>query len=115
VSKERRKYVRIPDSSPVSYKVIPEEKISDYVAKDISQGGLRFFVHEFIPKDSLLKVRVTLSETTFSFEAVVKLMWINEVPYSDKYEVGVEFVNLPKESTEYLIDYIRTFFDFRGK
>lgn len=110
---ERRRYVRIPESSQISYEVIPEAKIKNYITKDISQGGIRFFVHEFIPKNTLLKIRLTLKNLTFSFEAVVKLVWIREMSRSDKYEIGVEFINIPKKATEYLIDYIKTFLGFR--
>lgn len=106
---ERRRYVRIPESSQISYEVMPNVKTRDYITRDISQGGIRFFVHEFIPKNSLLKIRLTLEKVTFSFEAVVKLVWIKEAPRSDNYEIGVEFINIPKKATEYLIGYIKTF------
>lgn len=105
---ERRKFIRIPDTSQISYRVISEEKIGEYSARDISQGGLRFFVHDFIPKGSLLKVRITSSKKVFSFGAVAKLVWIKEVPHSEEYEVGVEFINLPKNLVEYVINYIKS-------
>lgn len=105
--KDRRRFVRISDSSQISYKVIPEEKSGEYIARDISQGGLRFFVHEFIPKGSLLKVRLTSNEKVFSFETMAKLVWIREVPRGEIYEVGVEFINLPENLVEYVINYIK--------
>jgi len=105
---ERRRYVRIPESSQISYEVMPSIKIKDNITKDISEGGIRFFVDEFIPKNSLLKIRLTIEKITFSFEAVVKLIWIREVPRTDRYEIGVEFINMPKKATEYFIDYIKT-------
>lgn len=104
---ERRKFVRVPDTSQVSYKVISEERLGEYIARDISQGGLRFFAHEFIPKGSLLKIRISSNEKVFSFEAMAKLVWIREIPDNDKYEVGVEFIDLPKNLVEYVINYIK--------
>lgn len=95
---ERRRYVRIPESSQISYEVMPNTKTKDYITKDISQGGIRFLVHEFIPKDSLLKIRLNLEKITFSFEAVGRLVWTRELPRSDKCEIGVEFVNMPKKN-----------------
>jgi len=104
---ERRKYVRIPESSPISYRIMPNVKIGSFVTKDISQGGIRFSVHEFIPKGSFLKIRFTIEKLYFSFEALVRIVWIVEQPRSEKFEIGVEFVNIPKQTTDHLIDYIR--------
>ena len=87
---ERRKYIRIPEQSQIFYTVIPIEKTSGYTTKDISQGGIRFMVHEFIPKNSQMKVRLTLSRTSFTFEAIVQAIWISEMPYGQAYEVGVK-------------------------
>ena len=105
---ERRKFIRIPENSQISYEILSELKAMDYIIKDISQGGVRFFVHEFIPRNSILKIKLTLAKTTFYFEALAKLVWIKEDALSERYEVGVEFVNIPRNATEHLIDYIRS-------
>jgi len=105
---ERRKFVRIPENSQISYEILSELKARDYLTRDISQGGIRFFVHEFIRRKSILKIRLTLAKTAFYFEALVKVAWIREDTLSERYEVGVEFVNIPRNATEHLIDYIRS-------
>jgi len=104
---ERRRYTRVPESVQLSYEILPAESIKQYLTKDISQGGIRFFAREFIPKGSRLKIRISFPRTLFSFEALVQCMWIKEMPYSEEYEVGVEFVDLPPEILDYLITYIR--------
>jgi len=105
---ERRKFIRIPESSQISYEILSELKARDYLTRDISQGGIRFFVHEFIRRNSILKIRLTLAKTTFYFEALVKVVWIREDTLSERYEVGVEFIDIPQNATEHLIDYIRS-------
>lgn len=105
---ERRRYIRIPEGSQISYEVVPNQKTRSYVTKDISQGGIRFFVHEFISKNSILRIKLTLRDKTVCFEAMVKLVWIREVPLSERYEIGVEFINLPGKAAEYLIGYIES-------
>ncbi|MFA4992940.1 MAG: PilZ domain-containing protein [Candidatus Omnitrophota bacterium] len=105
---ERRRYTRVPESLQIAYEIIPAEAIKEYLTKDISQGGIRFLTHEFIPKDSRLRIRIIFPKTLlFSFEALVKCMWIREVPYSEEFEVGVEFIDLPPEILDYLINYIK--------
>ena len=105
---ERRKFIRIPESSQISYEILSELKAGDYLTRDISQGGIRFFVHEFIRRDSILKIKLTLAKTTFYFEALAKVVWISEDTLSERYEVGVEFVDRPQNASEHLIDYIRS-------
>ncbi len=35
-------------------------------------------------------------------------MWVRELSYSDDFEVGVEFIDLPPEILDYLISYIKS-------
>lgn len=104
---ERRRFVRITEDSPISYEVLSDAKSGDFITKDISQAGIRFFVHDFIPKGTLIKIRLILKKITFSFEAIVRVVWIEEDFRNDRYEIGVEFVNISKQASEYLIKYIK--------
>jgi len=112
---ERRRYVRIPENSQISYEVIPAEKMKEHATKDIGQGGIRFFVHEFISKDSHLKIKLSFFKTLFSLEGLVRIAWIREVPYTEQYEVGVEFIDIPSKAVEYLKDYILAFLNAKKK
>ncbi len=106
---ERRRYTRIPECLQIAYVILPAEAIKEYTTKDISQGGIRFLTYEFIPKDSCLKIRITFPKTLFSFEALVKCMWVRQIPYGEEFEVGVEFMDLPPEFMEYLVNYIKNY------
>lgn len=103
---ERRRFVRIPENSQISYEILSKPKIGNSITKDISQGGIRFFIYEFIPKNSLLRIRLTIKKIPFSFEAPVKVIWIEEDPRHSRYEVGVEFTNISQEATDHLVSYI---------
>ena len=105
---ERRKFVRIPENSQISYRVLTNMKNKGSLTKDISQGGIRFLVHEFIPVNSILEISITLKNISFYFQTVVKSRWITEELPNERYEIGVEFINIPKKSTEHLIDYIKS-------
>ena len=103
---ERRRFVRIPDDSTITYRVMPEAKSEDFFTRNISQGGISFLVHKFIPKNRQLKIKLQLKKVPFYFETIVKLVWIRKVAHSERYEIGVEFVSLPEKATELLIAYI---------
>jgi c-di-GMP-binding flagellar brake protein YcgR len=105
---ERRRYVRIPENLEISYKVISAEKSpSAYTTKDISQGGIRFLAHDFIPKDSRLKIKLNLCKGCIVIEALVRMVWISKSERGESYEVGVEFVDIPHKASEELIRCIR--------
>ena len=107
---ERRKFVRISEQADISYKILPEPKTEMFITRDISQGGIRFFVKEHIPQKSRLEIRLTLKQIPFSFKAVAEVKWIRKDPHSDSYEIGVEFVNIPMEATKHLMQYITSIF-----
>jgi c-di-GMP-binding flagellar brake protein YcgR len=107
--KEKRRYARVPMRAQIHYKVISEGTAKEFLTKDISLGGIRFFVHEHISKGRYLKIRLTLPGTSFSFEAIVKIEWIEELSSygGEKCEVGVSFIDIPKEATDHLIKSIK--------
>lgn len=111
---EKRKYIRIPERLGIFYEITPSAKTGEQVTKDISHGGIRFLIRDFIPKDSRLKIRITF-KTFFSLEALVKVVWIREVPDGEEFEVGTQFIDMPREAQAYLINYIETLSNSRHK
>ena len=105
---ERRRFLRIPESSPISYEILPNAKTREFLTKDISQEGIRFFIHKPVPKYSLLRIKLTLEKMFFSFEAIVRVKWVKQEAHGQRYEIGVEFINIPEKAKEHLIDYIKS-------
>jgi len=112
---EKRRFARIPDNSKISYQVMTTAKVGDYVTKDIGQGGVRFFLHEFVPKGSLMKIKISFEKTHFSLESLVKVVWVRDDTISQRYEAGVEFVDMPQEASRYLVKYIKAFLEIGGQ
>lgn len=111
---ERRRYIRVNENSHVAYQVMDATQIGDYMTADISQGGLRFYVSEFVPKGTVLKLRLTLKNIFFTFEALAKVAWVREEPHKDRYEVGVEFLNISNEDSLLLMGYIKKILGLEG-
>ena len=104
---ERRRFIRIPENLPISYEVLPNTKTRSFLTKDISEEGIRFFIHKPLPKYSLLKIKLSLEKTSFCLEAIVRVKWVRQEIPSQRYEIGAEFINISKGAKEHLIDYIR--------
>jgi len=93
---ERRKSVRIPKSLAISYKRVDKPGVHTSLTRNVSQGGIDFFAHNFIPLGTILKIKFSLTE--FSYDGLAKVIWIKEVIHNEKYEVGAKFTNMPEAS-----------------
>jgi len=105
---ERRKFIRIPENAPITYEIMDNPETGEHFTRDISLGGIRFFIHHFIPVNSFLRIKLFLKKITFYFEALVRVVWIRRDPHGDRYEIGVEFINIPQKAVEHLIEYIKS-------
>lgn len=103
---ERRKFIRVPERLQISYEVVSCQKIGEYLTRDVSQGGIRFLVHDFIPQGSCLKVNLAL-DSHLSCEAHAKVVWIRENTFSEEYEIGVEFISMPSEDQWHFIEHLK--------
>ncbi len=103
---ERRKFIRIPDSRAVSYRVVPETKTNRFLSRDISQGGLKFYTHKFVPRGSIIRMSFDFREKDIYFEALVVVRWVKCCDRNDYFEVGVEFADIPFSVVRHLIEYI---------
>jgi len=105
---EKRKFVRILESAEISYRLISKVKLKGTLSKDISKGGLRFTVRDFVPKDSIMKIKINLRKIPLSFETTGKVKWIRRMPSSERFEIGVEFVEITRSVLIHLDQYIQT-------
>ena len=104
---EKRKFVRIPAFAEISYRLIKSVKTTGALSKDISRDGLRFLVNEFIPKESVLKIKIGLQRVPYSFEVMAEVKWIKKRFSNERYEIGVQFIEVPQEGFLYLEQYIQ--------
>ncbi|MDP8266119.1 MAG: PilZ domain-containing protein [Candidatus Aceula meridiana] len=104
---EQRNFIRVPDSSGISYEVAFTGKTSKSQAKEISQSGIRFISEEKLPIGTVIDVSLTLEQLEFSFTAHATVRWTKEIVKNRRYEVGVKFEGLPEVTTKKLISYIQ--------
>jgi c-di-GMP-binding flagellar brake protein YcgR len=89
---ERRAYRRIRYTEPVEFERHDPSILIGSVATDISEGGLRLNIPDFIPLHAEVNVQVSLKDKGF-VNCPAKVMWLEKHPYSDRYFVGVKFVD----------------------
>ncbi len=97
---ERRKFVRINSDLPVELKELPAYhpiNLRNLMSLDISEGGLKLSAFYFYPVNSRLIIQVFLSPKMEPVKAVGKVSWVEQVPYQDRYKIGVEFSDITEE------------------
>ncbi len=104
IKNERRENPRIGISFPVACKTLPSRRYFYTVSKDLSLGGIKILNHEFIPKDSLLKLNINLIDRVLIVKG--ELVWCNKERLSERYISGLKFVEISKNDQKHLLEFL---------
>ena len=106
---ERRRSVRVGASIPLQYKKLKElaEGTIGAITHDVSEGGVRFVVNEFLPLASRLVVEVFLPAQPRPIKAISKVAWIRKTSSGEQYIVGNQFLDVAKDDRGQLAEYIK--------
>jgi len=88
---DKRRFVRIPRSLEIAYEIASNPKTQCYLTQNISRGGVCFFTREFIPKETILKLRFSFQGV--SYDGLARVVWIREDVKHYRFEIGAEFMN----------------------
>lgn len=100
----KRRFPRIHIQSQLRYQVRGSPEISNTVADNISVGGLSFIGNSFIAPLTNLNLEVDVLSRILNITG--KVAWASPLPHSDRYRLGVEFVEFDEMQERYLSDYI---------
>jgi c-di-GMP-binding flagellar brake protein YcgR len=89
---DKRQYPRFDFKEAVRYQMTEQEPAFGSLAEDISEGGVRIRVHEFVPLRTIVYLKIHMTNPVRVVPVKGQVVWIKEVPHSDCYEVGIHFV-----------------------
>jgi len=106
--KERRVFPRVNARLPLQFKDIqrPIEASSGALTRDISGGGARFLSNDFISIFTRIMLEVSLPSFSRPVKAISKVAWIQKLPSSSQYDVGVQFLDMTDEDRKQLGSFI---------
>lgn len=106
--KERRRHPRVNARLPLQYKDIqrPIEAYSGTLSRDVSEGGIRFLSNEFLSVFTRLLLEVSIPSLSRPIKAISKVAWIQKVPRSNQYNVGVRFMDMTEEDKKQLASFV---------
>lgn len=103
--KDRRRFPRTQMSLPTEGRLLGSAKYFHTVSKDISLVGIRILGNEFLPQGHFLKLDINLIERMLALKA--KIVWCNKERLSDRYQIGLEFLELDNENRICIAEFLR--------
>ena len=93
---EKRQYPRFAFSEPVSYQHTEGSQELGSMGEDISQGGVRIRVNEFLPLLKILNLRLHLNNPSRVLDVKGQVVWVRELPLGETFDVGIRFLEIQK-------------------
>ena len=93
---ERRRFIRV-DLSPIEVRcqAVGQDDVTIFhVMKDLSQGGIRFFVNERFSPGTMLELELVLPDEASPIQAQAEVVWCARVQGHGPHEVGCRFTQI---------------------
>lgn len=102
---ERREAPRVAVSFPIKCVLLPERRKFFYtVSKDLSLKGIRIISKDFLIPGKKIMVYIDLIKEIAHVKA--KVIWSNKVSYTEKYYVGLQFLEISRDNRQKLLNFL---------
>jgi hypothetical protein len=101
---EKRRFTRVKLANALRLQIRGRTGCDNAVSENISEGGLAFVNDRFIPRSTPLMLEFNLLSRYLS--PIARVSWASPVPHSDKYHLGVEFMEVEPGEKSFLSDYV---------
>ncbi len=101
---DKRQFPRIKISNPLRYQVRGKEAFSNGICNNISAGGLALVSESFIPRATPVMLEINVLSRVLN--PIGRVSWATSMPHSDRYRMGVEFLEINPRDRQYLSDYV---------
>ncbi len=87
---EKRFFERFPHSEPIHLQFKDPRVSTGCLARDLSEGGVRVRLNDFIPLNTELVAEVRLRDENI-VESSARVVWVEKSRFGDYYQAGLEF------------------------
>lgn len=111
---EKRKAKRVKKESKITITMLSEEavprnkKIIYQLTKDISLKGVKIQTNTFLPINTLLRIELSLTKPPRVIKGMGRVRWVKSRYADEKFEMGIEFVDTPKDQIRALSKHIES-------
>ena len=102
--KEKRRFLRIGAKFPIRYQIKRGGFFASALTQDISLFGARLNSDRFFPRG--LNLSIELNILSKVIKPIARVVWSQSLPRTDRYQMGIEFIEVNAQDKNYLSDYI---------
>jgi len=88
---EKRNFLRFRLAQPVRVQFKDPAQFSGSLSCDLSEGGVRLQMNDFIPLGTELTLTIQLEDDRI-VECPCRVVWVQKNRFADRYQAGLEFV-----------------------
>ena len=105
---ERRKHFRADFHIPMRYRQLEKNspEFKGGLMRDISQGGARMTIFEFLPMHLNLAAEIPLISGAKPLKGTGRIAWVKKVAYGDQHDVGIEFTGIDHEDITQINEFV---------
>lgn len=89
-SEDKRQFCRMIHSEPVQYQFKDPSQFGGCVSKDLSEGGVRILLNDFVPLNSELSLKIRLADESI-IESTGRVVWVERSRFGETYQAGLDF------------------------
>ena len=109
---EKRKSERVKFQEAMDFQWKDTSLSGGCLACDLSERGVKINFNEFVPLNSEIELTFKFKDQPQVVTLLGKVVWVRQVPFSERYQLGLEFTgNDPdsiSESSQEIHDYIKS-------
>jgi hypothetical protein len=102
--KEKRQFRRINAKFPIRYRIRRGGFFASALTENISISGVRLNADRFFPQG--LNLNLELNILAKVVNPVGKVVWSQPLPHSNRYQMGIAFIEINPQDQNYLSDYV---------
>jgi len=103
--REKRLFPRTKLKTSLRYQIRGTASFSNAICDDISLVGIGFVNKEFLIPETLVSLEMSVMSKVL--RAVGKIAWSHPLPHSNRFRVGIQFLEFDPTDKNYLWDYIK--------
>lgn len=101
---EKRHFSRIALKVPIRYQIRGTSEFNNAILDNIGLGGIGFIHHKFVTPQTVVEMEINILSRFLS--PLGRITRAINLAHSDKYRLGIEFLELDPIEKNYLQDFI---------
>lgn len=106
MTKEKRNFIRLTANIKVTYRILKKVRTRETLTKNIGGGGIKLFLSENLPVNTLLKLEIKIPKYPEPISAEGRIIWVERSKLRPKFNVGIGFTKITSVDRARIFKYV---------